>query len=225
VKNLSNKEKDYERVLVTPNNQGIHYATGDYFHLQIGGSRGWEDEVMKKATFVERWLAEEDSSVLQLIPYVMLISQEKKIFSYARKGGGEKGLEGKRSVGVGGHINTLDKVLDNEENVSWETVQKAAAREVSEEVYIDKDYVEKNLKQIGTIYTPSDNGNKMRLTGPKVGEVHLGIVYTLKVADVVNIKEDCLIKPKYIVSPRNVNVYERWSQVILSRLSEIKPTL
>jgi predicted NUDIX family phosphoesterase len=222
---MSNKEKEYESVLVTPNKQGIHYATGDYFHLQLDGSRGWEDEVMREATFVERWLAEEDPSVLQLIPYVMLISQDKKIFSYARKGGGEKGLEGKRSVGVGGHINTLDKVLDSQENVSWETVQEAAAREVSEEVYIDKEYVKNNLRQIGTIYTPSDNGNKLRLTGPKVGEVHLGIVYTLKVADVVNIKEDCLIKPKYIGTPKNVSAYERWSQVILSRLSEIKQNL
>ena len=181
--------------------------------------------MISKATFVERWLAEEDASVLQIIPYVMLISQDKKIFSYARKGGGEKGLEGKRSVGVGGHINTLDILLDSQEKVSWETVQEAAAREVSEEVYIDKEYVKNNLRQIGTIYTPSDNGNKLRLTGPKVGEVHLGIVYTLKVADVVNIREDCLIKPKYIVSPRNVNAYERWSQMILSRLTEIKPNL
>lgn len=217
--------KDHENVLVTPNTNSIHYGAEDYFHLELGGSSGWKDEVISKASFVERWMAEEDSSVLQIIPYVVLISQDKKIFSYARKGGGEKGLTGKRSIGVGGHINDKDLVSDDNEKISWETVLNAAAREVSEEVYIDESYVRKNLKEIGIVYTPSDNGNKRRLTGPRVGEVHLGIVYTLQVADVVNVREDCLVKPKYIVSPRNVSIYEKWSQMILSELPKIRKQL
>jgi predicted NUDIX family phosphoesterase len=210
--------KENEQVLVTPNNPGIHYATGDYFHLEAGGSRSWEDEVISKACFVDRWMAEEDPTTLQIIPYVLLLSQDRKVFSYRRKGGGEKRLDGKSSIGVGGHINPID----TDGAISWSTVKNAACREVAEEVNIMDMYVQKNIFPLGTVYAPTDAGGKEHTPGPKVGEVHLGVVYGLLVADVVEVREKQLIKPKFISHPRNVGRYERWSQLILKRLTEIK---
>lgn len=223
---------DLESVLVIKNRPSIHYGSEDYIHLELGGNTAWKEEVLSSSSFVERWMAEQDKSTLQIIPYVIIydrITQE--IFCYQRKGGGETRLEGKYSIGIGGHVNTddVDTPIDVEyfENdpVTWKTVLNGAAREVSEEVMLDEGYVIDNLQELGTIYTPTDDGGKTNRPGPLVGEVHIGILYALPVEYEIAINEDSLVNPQFIQYANNVSRYEKWSQLALSKLEDIRKLL
>lgn len=213
-----------ENVLVTQNIPSIHYGAADYFHIQEGNSESWKAEVMGASNFVDRWLAEKDNTILQLIPYVICIDPNGKILSYQRKGGGEGRLEGKHSIGIGGHINDLDRVLvEDTDDVTWDTVHAGAVREVNEELELNTAYINENLKEIGTIYVPSDDGGDEAGPDPKVGEVHLGIVYVLPVPENVGIRDgEGMIKPKYVVRPKNLAKYEKWSQFILRDLDNVR---
>jgi predicted NUDIX family phosphoesterase len=102
---------------------------------------------------------EEDPSFKQLIPYVVFRYQtpdgETQLFSYARgKGQGESRLHDKWSIGIGGHISSVD----NSEN---EPYRDGMRRELEEEVMIDTPYSE---RCVGLI---NDDESE-------VGKVHLG---------------------------------------------------
>lgn len=214
-----------EKVLVTANTPGIHFSLGDYFHPLLDGSEGWKDEVIRNSKMVDRWLAEQDNTILQLIPYVLCITKDGKILSYQRKGGGEGRLEGKHSVGIGGHVNTED-LPENKNIPTWHTVLAGAVREVTEELEIEEEYVRFNLREIGTVYVPSDDGGDKVGPGPNVGEVHLGIVYMLPIDEAVTIRDnEGMIKPKFVSTKTTLSKYEQWSQKILEQLNDILPEL
>ena len=194
---------------------------------------------MRESSFVDRWLAEQDSSVLQLIPYVVCFNSSGKVLSYQRKGGGEGRLEGKCSVGIGGHVNTSDHPWSGEDverlknsdelqdyKITWQTLQNGALREVTEELDLSSEYVFNNLMQLGVVYAPSDDGGDPSSPGPAVGEVHIGIVYGLIVPDDVKVRDnEGMIKPKFVVNPPNIQKYERWSQLVLMNIEDIKSEL
>jgi predicted NUDIX family phosphoesterase len=234
---LKRTPKDQEKIFVTKNLPGIHYSTGDYVRVERHNS-AWTEEVMSNSFFIERWMAEDDSSMLQFIPYVLCFHQN-RILSYRRKGGGESKLDGMKSIGIGGHVNiddkppaTKDKKLIKRKLYSandWKIVVNGAVREVCEELYIEPDYVRENIFQVGTIYTPSDTGNK-RVDGPNVGSVHLGIIYVLPVdRDVqINGDEDSMIDPTFVArdrKPKDIKVYETWSRKIFGSMRFINKIL
>lgn len=211
--------KDYEQVLVTSNSPSIHFGTGDYFHIDRGGNEAWQHEVMTNACFLERHLAEQTTELLQIIPYILLVAEvcgNKKVFSYQRGHGGDERLTAKRSIGIGGHVNNLDG------EVCWTTVRRGAVREVSEEITIPPSYAQQHLTLLGTVYTPTDDGDRSGWVGPLVGEVHLGVVYTIDVSpNIVPREKDQICKPKFVFAPRNIDKYERWSQLIINELSTV----
>lgn len=213
---MTKVDKDLEEVLVTENNPSIHYSTGDYFHYQANPSEGWKDEVITNAKFVVRWQAEQDTSILQLIPYILVIHRG-KVLSYQRKGGGEGRLEGSYSVGIGGHINNEDTIND----ISWDIVREGAIREINEEIGIVPQ--KEKLNFIGTIYTPSNVGSSKNTAMPNVGQVHIGIVYTLQLDDseMELDFETTMLNTEFISKPLNTIKYEKWSQLILNRYNDI----
>ena len=84
------------------------------------------------------------------------------MFSYARgKGQGESRLHDKWSIGIGGHISSVD----NSEN---EPYRDGMRRELEEEVMIDTPYSE---RCVGLI---NDDESE-------VGKVHLGVVHIFDV--------------------------------------------
>ena len=104
-----------ERVLVVPTSrfhelghfQGFSADMGRYLPALLDG-----DDL----AYRPRGEMEQDPSFKQLIPYVVFryidSADAVHVFQYTRGGGqGEKRLHAKRSVGIGGHISTLD--LDN----------------------------------------------------------------------------------------------------------------
>lgn len=227
-------DKDQEQVMVTANNLSIHPPSKssnynmdtDYIHLSPH-DEDWEREILFSTSFVPRWLAEKDSSIVQIIPYVICCTPDGKILSYKRKGGGEGRLEGKRSVGIGGHVNYLDNlaVSNDPTIVSWDTVKFGAVREIAEELDIEINDITNSLNEIGLIYTPLDGKDKCVTSNtPAVGAVHLGVIFTLEVDEKVTIRDnEGMISPKFISKiPKKLSGYETWSKMILEVFEEIR---
>jgi predicted NUDIX family phosphoesterase len=218
--------KKTEQVFVVRNDHGIHLGHDDYFAIQLDGSESWQHELLSGSAFVDRWMAEQDSTILQLIPYVICMAPDGKVLSYQRKGGGEGRLEGKHSIGIGGHVNKDDMVVDTHGNYTWSTVLNGAIREIVEEVDITASYARANLREVGVVYVPSDDGGNTAGPGPNVGEVHLGIVYVLPVEDDLTINDDeGMIKPKFVTDKGDRKKYEQWSKFVLDNLDLIVEAL
>jgi predicted NUDIX family phosphoesterase len=108
------------------------------------------------------WL-ETDEAYRQLVSYVVF-RHSRSVLAYRRTPkGGETRLHGKLSVGVGGHVNVTD-VVSHEGIVDLrETLRRACAREIAEEVNcatIDR------LETVGIIQESAN----------AVSRVHLGVV-------------------------------------------------
>lgn len=124
---------------------------------------------------------EHDESFLQLLPYVVLMDEGGRtptIGMYARDGGGEARLDGKFSIGFGGHVQPRDagpQYAGDATNI-YKTVLNGAAREVDEEVSLAGGYFRQDFpafaSPIGLIYDTSD----------AVGRVHLGVAFVMSVA-------------------------------------------
>lgn len=151
--------------------------------------------------------AELDKRYKQLIPYVLVICED-KILRYRRgKGGQETRLHGLYSVGIGGHIAEEDNGLFST-GVGY---QDGMRRELKEEVDIE----EINETMVAVINDDST----------EVGYVHFGVVHILKVAN-----EDVAGKRSGIVSPefvpitealKNPEGYESWSRFCLEHLDTL----
>ena len=120
-------------------------------------------------SYLPRSEMEEDPSFKQLIPYCIFRHTDQqgvqRVFQYTRGAGqGETRLHNRKSVGIGGHVSTLD-------SGSSEPYREGMRRELDEEVDIRTEYTE---SCVGLI---NDDENE-------VGKVHLGIVHLLDVQSV-----------------------------------------
>jgi predicted NUDIX family phosphoesterase len=139
---------------------------------------------------------ETDFNWKQLIPY-HVIRWGEYFYHYTRgkgKGQGEQRLHGKRSIGIGGHINSGDgSYIDG------------AARELEEEVCI---YGPKGNLVFGYI---NDNSNS-------VGRVHIGVVHLVTVqAPLITPREEDMLFAGFTPLD-DISTYEVWSQIFLKAL-------
>jgi predicted NUDIX family phosphoesterase len=199
-----------ERILVVPTSlfhdlgyfQGFSREIDRYWPRLVAG-----DHVEYRA----RGEMEEDPSFKQLIPYVLFrwtsADGTVHLFEYQRGSGqGERRLHAKRSVGVGGHISSIDAsvvVSLRETNHLAERddyiYREGMRRELDEEVIIDTEYTETVAGLINDDETP-------------VGRVHLGMVHLCDVSE-----------PR--VRPREADICDaRFSPVadILTRLDQFE---
>ena len=162
-----------ERVLVFPR------ATLEALGAFQGVSTDWHrylDVILDKRNnkFVERFRAEEDETLKQIIPYVLFVSGG-SVFSYVRgKAAGEKRLVGNRSMGIGGHINPVDAQLLFAAPAASATSDmasylEAVRREIAEEVTVDGP-CEPTIAAV-----LNDDSNP-------VGRVHFGVLHVCEVA-------------------------------------------
>ena len=118
---------------------------------------------------------EDEDKLLQPIPYVTVMrrtdSGEMEVFAYDRlTGGGERRLHGRRSIGVGGHMNRL---FDG--TTLHRVIVEEAAREVTEELHFrDRDGAP--VVPAGAILLGLINDD----TGA-VQRVHIGLLATVEV--------------------------------------------
>lgn len=150
-----------------------------------------------------RDVMEQDPSFKQLIPYCVFRCGD-QIFSYRRdKGQGESRLLGKRSVGIGGHISSID------ENAGGSSYLEGMRREIEEEVFLEAGYRHRCVGLINDDLT-------------EVGKVHLGIVHIFELdAPQVRPREQSIIQtgfatPAELAQERDQ--FETWSQICLDHL-------
>src|ERR1051325_2317781 len=117
-----------------------------------------------KTLYLNRTEAEQDRRYKQLIPYVLILCND-RILRYRRgKGGQETRLHGLFSVGIGGHIAEEDNGLFSKA-VGYE---EGMRRELMEEVEIDE-------AQNAVVALINDDSTE-------VGYVHFGVVHVLQVS-------------------------------------------
>src|SRR6267154_3336288 len=120
---------------------------------------------VSRLVYLNRSDAEQDKRYKQLIPYVLLICND-KILRYRRgRGGQETRLHGLYSVGIGGHISEEDNGLFSNRLGYHDGMR----RELMEEVAIE----EVNESTVAVINDDST----------EVGFVHFGVVRIMRVAD------------------------------------------
>ncbi|MFR2948619.1 MAG: hypothetical protein ACLTNK_04700, partial [Akkermansia muciniphila] len=154
--------------------------------------------------FMDREAAENDPSHKQIIAYAIFCHQG-RILHYTRGGsGGEARLHDKGSIGIGGHINPVDR-QSGHDDVS--TYLAGVEREIREELVIDGNCTQRVLGVI------NDDTND-------VGAVHLGIVHLFELdTDRVRANEAALANLRF-VSPEELSgemfeKLETWSQLAL----------
>jgi predicted NUDIX family phosphoesterase len=153
--------------------------------------------------FVPRSRAENDPSLKQIIPYV-LIRKGQALLHYVRgKGSGEKRLVAKGSIGIGGHINHRDENLFLEGLAFYE---EAIQRELHEELRMDGHFHTRILALLNDDSTP-------------VGQVHLGVVHLCDLAEEnVSRGEACITDLRFLTPPELLDRREQmetWSQICL----------
>jgi len=153
--------------------------------------------------YVPRSLAEDDPSLKQIIPYV-LVRRGDTLLHYVRgKGSGEKRLVAKGSIGIGGHINHRDEDLFGSGTDYYE---EAVQRELHEELLIDADLTTRVVALINDDSTP-------------VGQVHFGVVHVCELGDQhVSRGEPCITDLRFLTLDQlreRRDAMETWSQLSL----------
>lgn len=155
--------------------------------------------------YMPRDLAEQDPSYKQLIPYCIFRHGD-DIFCYTRgTAQGEARLHAKRSIGVGGHISTVDR------DSSAEPYAAGMQRELDEEIEISTTYSSRMFGLLNDDLT-------------EVGKVHLGVVHIFELnAPQVAPREKSMIKAGFVPLAQLVqekDQFETWSQICLDFLAK-----
>lgn len=162
------------------------------------------------ATLRRRGDVETDTSLLQPIPYTVVIAPfgeegEAKVLMYKRSSkGGETRLQDKYSIGVGGHINGID--VENYFASPTEDSPCSACmfRELFEELGVDELNCEAVMLSDKPIYDDSE----------AVSSVHIGLLYTVILENVPNINvEDALTSVEWVNIPDLAPGTERYEKL------------
>ncbi len=173
----------------------------------------FESRILNNYSYMKRGLAEVDPNHKQPVGYGIIVNLKlKKVFVYQRSkkdiNCNEKRLQGKFSIGVGGHIEKFDTEKGNPLHTSM-------LRELNEEVHLEGDV---KLKVLGYINEDLDD----------VGKVHFGILYLIETTSFfVNPKDPEIDNGKLmtieefekICTLPNSSV-EKWSTIALLPLKE-----
>ncbi|GHT34158.1 phosphoesterase [Planctomycetales bacterium] len=164
----------------------------------------------KNVLFRPRSITETDPNFKQLIPYMLFSYRDEngilQLFHYVRGSGmGESRLHSKRSVGVGGHVSSVDLETAAEHDFYREGMK----RELQEEVVLDSLYRE---SCVGLINDDSS----------EVGKVHLGIVHLFEL-DKPNVRsnEPDLLESGFVPLEelqKDLSNFESWSSICIEAL-------
>ena len=175
--------------------QGISLEVERYLPVVTSSSR---------LVYLPRSEAEHDKRYKQLIPYVLLICND-RILRYRRgRAGQETRLHGLFSVGIGGHISDDDDGLFSKD-VGY---KDAMRREIIEEVGIDP-------AEEAAVAVINDDSTE-------VGYVHFGVVHIMRIADEAIVGgRSGIVAPEFIPiaeAAKEVSAYESWSQLCLQNI-------
>lgn len=160
--------------------------------------------ILEHGFFVERRHAERDPSMKQVIPYCVVV-RGAEVFRMRRLArGGETRLHGKRTIGVGGHLNPVD---------GGDVLVRGLRREIDEELVVDGPWT---ARPVGLLNDDST----------EVGAVHVGLVHLVETAADVRIRETDVLEgawaPLAEVAEscrRERESWETWSALVIDRLA------
>ncbi len=173
----------------------LNYNTGNF--ITIG-----YPEVLKAAKagqYISRGLAEKDPSFKQMIPYGVIQNEDSFLLFLRTKKQTEKRLHNLYSLGIGGHINQIEK------ETASDPVIAGLNREIDEEIYLPKI----QSVQFGGII--NDNTNE-------VGSVHLGLLFFIRLENKsFEIREKEMMSGEWVLKKdlqSNIAQMETWSQIV-----------
>lgn len=181
--------------------------------------------------WMQREAAEQNTDVLQLLPYLVIRDRMGRIFTYQRaKGIGENRLLGKKSIGVGGHIDlcghvcdlvTLAKDSKDVESYTIDVIAQTLTTELEEELSGVEAICGAAIRPIGFLLDDVQMDADTKSKKISVGRVHLGLVFEVVVPNVeaLRIKEKELIQcdPTHIYSgDTDYSGFENWSAMLLA---------
>lgn len=165
----------------------------------------------ERGFFVERRHAEIDPSLKQVIPYCVVARGDEVFLMRRLSGGGEARLRGKRSIGVGGHVNPIDDVVDEQQDV----IEAGMLRELEEEMVLPSTW---SSHAVGLLNDDTT----------EVGSVHVGLVQVVRVDGDVTVRETEMLEGDFVTvtALRELCVAERdtfetWSALLIDRLDEV----
>jgi predicted NUDIX family phosphoesterase len=164
------------------------------------------ERIRARGFFVERRHAETDAALKQVIPYCLVVRGGDVFLTRRTKGGGDARLFGKRSIGIGGHVNPVDGA---------DVLGLSLVREIEEELTIDGPWT---ARAAGLINDDSTD----------VGSVHFGLVHVVAVSGDVRIRETHALTGGFVAAGElrrlcaaERDTFETWSALIVDRLGEI----
>jgi predicted NUDIX family phosphoesterase len=202
-----------ERVLVIPTS--VFHRLGYFQGFCADVARYFEELLSPEHTaYRPRGQMEIDPSYKQLIPYVIFRHVDEEgvahVFTYTRGAGqGEGRLHRKRSIGVGGHISSLDAGSLDAGGESINPYVEGLRRELEEEVLVETCVNERCVGLINDDQT-------------EVGRVHLGVVHIFDVDEprITPCEPDIVVAGFRPVSTllADLGGFETWSQICLRAL-------
>jgi predicted NUDIX family phosphoesterase len=156
--------------------------------------------VRRHGFFKRRGDVEEDPSLKQIIPYLLVRRSGRYMLFRRTRAGGEARLHDLYSVGVGGHISKTD--VDG----AGDVVAAGLHRELEEELVVDGAW----STRLAGVLNDDDN---------PVGQVHFGLVHVIDVASgEVTIRETDRLTGRLADSGDIREAYARmetWSQMVV----------
>jgi len=159
-----------ELILVVPRERLL--PPGGVEGFRPGGVDAYEERVRRFGEFRPRAAVEDDPSLKQIIPY-LIIRHRDRVFLFQRSArSGERRLRGLYSIGVGGHITSADAAG------APDLLVAGMARELHEELVIAGGW---RARPVGVL-NEEDTA---------VSRVHFGVVYVVETDDAaVRVREE-----------------------------------
>ncbi len=187
-----------EDVLVVP--RVLLFPNGGFYGFSREGLPRYLSTITAHAFFAPRDRVEDDPSLKQIIPYVVLRHRDRIYLVERTRGGAEVRLRDKLSIGLGGHITPEDTAE------AADPVAAGMARELTEEVALPPGW---RAKPVGVLNDDVE----------AVGRVHFGLVYLadLPTPD-VRIRETMKLTGAFATREEIRAAYPRlesWSQFVV----------
>ena len=180
--------------------QGLNFEPEKYLNAILSRENNF---------FISRAEAEINPAFKQIIPYALIVFQDKVLHYVRGKRAGEHRLIAKGSIGVGGHMNETDESLFA---VDEQAYRAGVEREVNEEIKIDTPFEDQIVALLNDDST-------------EVGCVHLGIVHIFKLREPKVQKREAMITglmfrtKEELIAQRET--LESWSQICLNSLDRL----
>lgn len=165
-------------------------------------------DVLETCRFMRRGDVEDEPTLQQVIPYVVIRLADVMLVYNRGKKGKETRLADEWSIGIGGHVNLAD---ENEEDTNpFDTFMNAMEREIMEELNISKAEIDAgNFQFLGLLKSEAT----------EVDRVHFGVVFTLQLPEIELGQTEEMDRYQWVTKEK-LSEYslESWSELVAQNL-------